>query len=412
MKVIRGGTVVTASDAGPADVLIDGESIAAVGASGAVGAEVVDATGCHVLPGAVDNHTHLSMPFMGHVVLRRLRHGHAGGGGRRRHVPRRLRDPARARQPRRRSRSGRAAPTAPRTSTTASTWRSPTPTRPTIDDMERDGRGGRHDLQGLHGLQGRADGRATTSSCACWSAPATPAALTMVHAENGDVVDLLVHAARWPPGRPSRSTTRSRAPSSSRPRRPAAPCGWRSTPARRFHRPRDLRAPPRRRSSPAARAASTRWARRASQYLAQHDRRPLPARPGRLRGRAATSARPRCATAPTTAVHVGRDPARPSSRSSPPTTARSTTSRSGSGSATSAKIPNGLALIQHRVNLLWEHGVREGRLTPSRAVELLSTAPRARLRAHRTRARSRRARTPTSRSSTRTASTSSRRRPR
>jgi dihydropyrimidinase len=40
-----------------------------------------------------------------------------------------------------------------------------------------------------------------------------------------------------------------------------------------------------------------------------------------------------------------------------------------------SKIPNGLALIQHRVNLLWEHGVREGRLTPSRAVELLSTAP-------------------------------------
>src|SRR4029077_3213290 len=40
-----------------------------------------------------------------------------------------------------------------------------------------------------------------------------------------------------------------------------------------------------------------------------------------------------------------------------------------------SKIPNGLALIQHRVNLAWEHGVREGRLSPSRAVELLSTAP-------------------------------------
>ena len=31
-----------------------------------------------------------------------------------------------------------------------------------------------------------------------------------------------------------------------------------------------------------------------------------------------------------------------------------------------SKIPNGLALIQHRVRLLWEHGVREGRLSPSR----------------------------------------------
>jgi dihydropyrimidinase len=40
-----------------------------------------------------------------------------------------------------------------------------------------------------------------------------------------------------------------------------------------------------------------------------------------------------------------------------------------------SKIPNGVPLIQHRVNLLWEHGVRTGRLTPSRAVELMSTAP-------------------------------------
>ena len=65
MKVIRGGTVVTASDAGPADVLIDGESIAAVGRIGDVDAEVIDATGCYVLPGAVDPHTHLKMPFGG-----------------------------------------------------------------------------------------------------------------------------------------------------------------------------------------------------------------------------------------------------------------------------------------------------------------------------------------------------------
>src|SRR6476619_8116260 len=65
MKVIRGGTVVTASDAGPADVLIDGETIATVGRGGDVNAEVTDATVCYVLPGAVDPHTHLKMPFGG-----------------------------------------------------------------------------------------------------------------------------------------------------------------------------------------------------------------------------------------------------------------------------------------------------------------------------------------------------------
>jgi dihydropyrimidinase len=64
-KLIRGGTVVTASHSSVADVLIDGEEIAAVGALGEVDAEVVDAAGCYVLPGLIDNHTHMAMPFGG-----------------------------------------------------------------------------------------------------------------------------------------------------------------------------------------------------------------------------------------------------------------------------------------------------------------------------------------------------------
>jgi dihydropyrimidinase len=64
-KVIRGGTVVNASESVRADVLIDGESVVAIGAFDDVDAEVVDASGCYVLPGAIDNHTHLSMPFGG-----------------------------------------------------------------------------------------------------------------------------------------------------------------------------------------------------------------------------------------------------------------------------------------------------------------------------------------------------------
>ena len=64
-KIIRGGTIVTAVDTVLADVLIDGETIAGVGSFDGVDAEVLDATGCFVLPGAIDNHTHLSMPFGG-----------------------------------------------------------------------------------------------------------------------------------------------------------------------------------------------------------------------------------------------------------------------------------------------------------------------------------------------------------
>ena len=63
--LIQGGTVVGSDHETVADVLIDGEEIAAVGSFGEVDAEVVDASGCYVLPGLVDNHTHMAMPFGG-----------------------------------------------------------------------------------------------------------------------------------------------------------------------------------------------------------------------------------------------------------------------------------------------------------------------------------------------------------
>jgi dihydropyrimidinase len=69
-KLVRGGTVVTAADSSQADVLIDGEEIAAVGALGEIeDAEVIDASGCFVLPGLIDNHTHMAMPFGGTVSI-------------------------------------------------------------------------------------------------------------------------------------------------------------------------------------------------------------------------------------------------------------------------------------------------------------------------------------------------------
>ncbi|SCY35632.1 dihydropyrimidinase [Paracoccus tibetensis] len=62
--VIRGGTVVTADLSYKADVLIEGGRIAAIG-EGLVGDEVLDASGCYIMPGGIDPHTHLEMPFMG-----------------------------------------------------------------------------------------------------------------------------------------------------------------------------------------------------------------------------------------------------------------------------------------------------------------------------------------------------------
>lgn len=71
--VIRGGLVITASDEMAADILVEGEQIAAVaGARTGLGERwaaeadhVVDAGGHYVIPGGVDGHTHMEMPFGG-----------------------------------------------------------------------------------------------------------------------------------------------------------------------------------------------------------------------------------------------------------------------------------------------------------------------------------------------------------
>jgi dihydropyrimidinase len=67
--LIKGGTVVNATGPIPADVLIDDETIAAVLApglsAGLTADEVIDATGLYVIPGGVDVHTHMEMPFGG-----------------------------------------------------------------------------------------------------------------------------------------------------------------------------------------------------------------------------------------------------------------------------------------------------------------------------------------------------------
>ena len=65
-RVVKGGVVVTASDTFKADVGITGEKITAVGPNlPIVGADVVSADNCLVLPGCIDVHTHLDDAYDG-----------------------------------------------------------------------------------------------------------------------------------------------------------------------------------------------------------------------------------------------------------------------------------------------------------------------------------------------------------
>lgn len=63
-KVIKNGTVVTADLSYKADVLVDNGVIVDIGQN-LSGDETLDATGCYVMPGGIDPHVHLEMPFMG-----------------------------------------------------------------------------------------------------------------------------------------------------------------------------------------------------------------------------------------------------------------------------------------------------------------------------------------------------------
>ncbi|MCZ7573095.1 MAG: dihydropyrimidinase [Ardenticatenaceae bacterium] len=88
--LIRKGRIITASDDYVADILIDGERIALIGRElDATSADrEIDAAGKYVLPGGIDVHTHLDMPFGGTVSSDDFFTGHraAAFGGTTTHV--------------------------------------------------------------------------------------------------------------------------------------------------------------------------------------------------------------------------------------------------------------------------------------------------------------------------------------
>ena len=94
--LIKGGRVVTAVDDYPGDVLVEGSTISAIFAAGtapALDARVLDATGKLVIPGGIDVHTHLDMPFGGTTSADDFETRHDRRRARRHDVHRRLRDP-------------------------------------------------------------------------------------------------------------------------------------------------------------------------------------------------------------------------------------------------------------------------------------------------------------------------------
>src|SRR5881398_3775805 len=68
--LIKGGRIITAADDYVGDVYVEGERISLIGESLDVQADkVIDAAGKYVLPGCIDPHTHLDMPFGGTVTI-------------------------------------------------------------------------------------------------------------------------------------------------------------------------------------------------------------------------------------------------------------------------------------------------------------------------------------------------------
>jgi len=77
--LIKGGTIVTAERSFVGDVYCEDGIIKAVGDVFGAATEIIDATGQYVMPGGIDPHTHMELPFMGTVASEDFFSGTAAG---------------------------------------------------------------------------------------------------------------------------------------------------------------------------------------------------------------------------------------------------------------------------------------------------------------------------------------------
>src|SRR4051794_29754221 len=74
--LITNGQIITATDNYKADIFIDGETITTIGAKLEMEADVkIDAAGKYVIPGGIDPHTHMELPFGGTTAADDFRTG-------------------------------------------------------------------------------------------------------------------------------------------------------------------------------------------------------------------------------------------------------------------------------------------------------------------------------------------------
>ena len=259
------------------------------------------------------------MPFGGTSTIDDVTSGQRGGRVRRHDVPRRLLHP----EPRpARSREALEAWHEKRDGKASSTYGFHIAVTDLADGRLARGAGdaaraGRHLVQALHGLQGRADGRRRDALQDDGGRGET-GALVMVHAENGDAIDVLVKQA-LAAGNTEPAATRSPGRRSSRARRRTARSSSRASPARRSTSSTSPARRPSSRSRARASRAGTSGARPARSTSSSTTR----TSSGRTSRARSTSTRRRRATKENQERALGRGALGRRSRRSRPTTARS-----------------------------------------------------------------------------------------
>ena len=370
--LIKGGRIITAADDYVGDVYVDGERISMLGESLDVDADrVIDASGKYVLPGCVDPHTHLDMPFGGTTTIDDVTSGQtaAAFGGTTCHVDFCIQAPGSS------------------FAEALDTWHGKREGKQIIDmgfhiavtDLREGGsleELARLPEQGItsYKLFMAYKGALMVDDETLFrtmEVAADTGALVMVHAENGDAIDVLVkqalaagqHGAALPRADAAAGDSRARrrtARSSSLASR-ALRCTWSTSPARR---------PSTRSRAPASKGGTS----------------------GARRARSTSSSTTRTSSGPDFegAKYVYTPPPRDRENQeilwhavrSDILSAVSTDhcaflwdGQKSLGRDDFSKIPNGGPGLENRLHMIHEFGVRTGRISLNRMVELLSTNP-------------------------------------